>query len=86
MILDVFIDEDIVQESTFLRWRDSEEQQGNVELLGSVSRFFAWLGQYVSRSPAAATSVCSDATSEQISRETRQRAQNLRQVDEIKPV
>lgn len=48
MILDVLIDEEIVQESTFLRWRDSEERRGHLELLGSVSRFFSWLGQYVS--------------------------------------
>lgn len=43
MILDVLIDEEVIQDSTFLRWKDSEEQRGNQELLCSVSRFFCWL-------------------------------------------
>lgn len=48
MILDVLLDEEIIQESTFLKWKNSEEQQGNLELLGSVSRFFCWLEGYPS--------------------------------------
>lgn len=47
MILDVLIDEEVIQESTFMKWKNYEEQQGNVELLSSVSRFFSWLEGYV---------------------------------------
>lgn len=47
MILDVLIDEELIQESTFIEWKNCEEQQGNLELLSSVSRFFCWLQGYL---------------------------------------
>lgn len=48
MILDVLIDEEVIQESTFVKWKDCEEQQANLELFSSVSRFFSWLEGYLS--------------------------------------
>lgn len=43
MLLDILVDEDVVQEDTFIRWKSFEDQRGNGELLGSVAKFFSYL-------------------------------------------